>query len=225
MSETPKETDPKLGRLLPRTESGPTPPFDGLLDPDIQIKIGEQKIAATCPLLREVINYSTHAFAVAEEGAAAQLALDEAWAPLRLYYQVLEMADGVELLLRQAASYQAIVLLRSAVEAGLYHTLIHKHADFRKASLAWLVGAVQRDIEEGKRKLPAPDLGRKVIVADDNDVRPTVELNKEIAGLTQQLKQPHLQPMAQEIKNGAWLDYLLGKPRASLWTCVTTSTG
>jgi hypothetical protein len=207
--ETPFTTS--LPAAAPAPAAG-APPFAGLLEPAVHLKIAEKAIAATCPVIREIVNFATHAFRAADEGAGRRLAIDEGWAHFRLYYRIIEMADGVEILLRQAASYQAAVPLRSAFEAALHLAFIHRQRDFREASLAWLVGNIQHDIQELDRKRPDPHA-------------PDAPLSREIDEMIEErrsaLRQSHLIALDGKIKKGAWLDYLLKTPKgnkASLWT-------
>src|SRR5579862_8690455 len=80
---------------LPLPSAAPTDPFDELLNP-ARVKRGAKVgIDLVCPLLRELVNYSSHVVP-----ACAEVITDrDAFAPLVLHYQVVEMADAAQELL------------------------------------------------------------------------------------------------------------------------------
>lgn len=175
-----------------------TEPSRPLLDPE-GLKQGAQDfIDLVSPLLRELVNFSSHALRWTEE-AMATLPKDVAWAPLRLHYQVVEMVDGVEVLLREGCTYPAMGPLRSAFEADLSLAAIHGHSDFNTASLTWLVGQVKRHIGDLQRK--SPDYGlleTRVVVCESMDDALYRQIRDKIAGLEKSLTAPHLSPIAEK---------------------------
>lgn len=177
-----------------------TEPSKPLLDPE-GIKQGAHEfMELACPLLREMVNFSSHALRWTEEGMAT-LPKDVGWAPLRLHYQVIEMVDGVEVLLREACAYPAMGPLRSAFEADLYLGAIHSHPDFNAASLTWLVGQVKRHIGDLRRKSPDYGLPKtKIVVCDRMDDNLYREIKQSIEGLERALAEPHLRAIAAQAR-------------------------
>src|SRR6185369_10999266 len=134
-----------------------TPPFTPLFNPDEVKKQAEPIITLACPLLRELVNHGSHAFVECQAGQTG--GIDEALGPLRLYYQVIEMIDGVEVQLREVCVYPAMTALRSAWEANLHQAFIHAQGDrFSEAALAWLVASIKQRIKGLQNKHPAAHL-------------------------------------------------------------------
>lgn len=186
----------------------PTPPFKSLLDPEYARQEARQIIDVACPLLRELVNFATHSFNDCQQGATT-LGVDEAWGPLRLYYQIIEMIDAVEVLLRESCVHPAMGPLRSAYEAGLYLTFIHYHDDFREASLAWFIGQVRQRITSLERKDPtAAAKAGEVIGITEADLRLYKEVQQKIAVYHKELQRPDLQALALRVKNAKWYQAL-----------------
>ena len=81
----------------------PTEPLSEMLDRNDSIVRQQLLVNLVCPLLRELINNGTHV-ARGCEATAASTGHDghEALPPILLFKQLLEMGDGVEVLLSNA---------------------------------------------------------------------------------------------------------------------------
>lgn len=190
-----------MSRVFGLDVPGLTEPDRRLLDPEAVKRGAQEFIDLVCPLLRELVNFSSHARGWVEAGMKT-LPKDVAWAPARLHYQVIEMVDGVEVLLREACGYPAMGPLRSAFEANLYLAAIHSYPDFDRASLTWLVGQVKRRINDLRKMSPDHGISRTtVVVCAPEDQRLYRELRTSIEGLQKALDAPHLRSIAKEATN------------------------
>ena len=149
-----------------------------------------------------MVNYATNAFARCDTSASGKD--DEDLAVLMLYLQVIEMTDGVEVVLSQSCTGPAIPLLRSSFEALLSMEYILEK-DYARRSHSWLADYAymrlaayekadpstpkgkdfQRDIslDRAGKYLSLPDIGA-VDRAKDN--------------LEKFLSKPHLSPVVSE---------------------------
>ena len=114
----------------------PTKPFEPLLYREFQKVTAKEVIDIVSPLLQELINYATNAFQRCQ--ASSTGAADEDLPILVCYLHVIEMTDGIEVLISQSCPTPAIPLLRSSFEAQLAIDYILE-ADYQRRSFAWLV--------------------------------------------------------------------------------------
>lgn len=113
-----------------------TSPPSKLLDRDFSKAEAREQIDAAVPLLEEVVNYGLAVFArcsVRPDGR------DENAAILLPFHHLLEMIDGVQVLVAAAAPIPARLPLRSAFEALLAIEYITQ-ADTVRRAYAYLVG-------------------------------------------------------------------------------------
>ena len=113
----------------------PTKPLQSLLYRELSKVEAKDLIANASPLLKELINYSTNAFARCQDSATG--AENEDLAILILYLHIIEMTDGVETLIAQSCPVPAIPLIRSSFEAVLSMEYILE-TDYEVRSLSWL---------------------------------------------------------------------------------------
>jgi hypothetical protein len=90
-----------------------------------------------CSLLREIINYSTFAFqrCQTERNRNAQ---DVDLSILMLYLHIIEMSDGIEVLLSKSCVNPTTPLLRTCFEAllGIDYIL---EVDYERRALSWML--------------------------------------------------------------------------------------
>lgn len=191
-------------RLTLPSGAEPTYPFAGLLNPERVRASISQFAQVASPLLRELVNYSSHAYATCFDGMNG-LERDEAIATVRLHLHVIEMVDSVDVLLRDGCGQGAFGPARGTFEAGLSLAAIHAHTDFREASLAWLVGGVRREIStlESLKKILAAE------GAAENTER-LRNVDGEIKKLGRVLQRPHLAPIAERFSDEKWFRPLYG---------------
>ena len=118
----------------------PTKPPTDLFDRDISKALVREKIDLASPLIQEVVNYGVAAFLRCLTTGKPR---DEKLAILMPYFHLLEMVDGIEILLAQAAPFPAQLQLRSAFEALLTIEYIVETDTVRRA-YAYLVAGIHR---------------------------------------------------------------------------------
>jgi len=174
-----------------------TPPLLGFLNRDRAKVRAAPVLALATPLLQELVNYGSHVLVTCH--GSGGLAKDEGWAPLRLYYRIIEMTDGIEVALREGCVYPAVPALRSSYEATLHLDFILGHPNVHEASLAWLAGQVKRRILELHRKNPTgkaskPHLGEPWIAALlAEQIREHTARDKRV------LAEPHMRAIAAKV--------------------------
>lgn len=182
----------------------PTKPLGSILDRDLSRAKGREAIELMSPLLQELVNYATNEL----ERCAASLPqkIDENVAILVLYRHMIEMTDGIEVLLSQSCSYAAIPLLRSSFEALLsLEYILQSDTDYTERSLSWLVYYVHQGIEAYERLDPSTNRGRETKVLFDTDIivsnvpKPPRELLWKLReNLQTILARPHIQQIELE---------------------------
>lgn len=137
----------------------PTKPPSPLLDRDLSKASAREMIEIATPMLQEIVNHGVAVFARCERTSKLR---DEKLAVLLPYLHVLEMIDGAQVLIADAAPVPARLQLRSAFEAILVIERITE-TDTTRRAFAFLVAdirqrlAVYRAMDpntpEGKRQL------------------------------------------------------------------------
>ena len=95
------------------------------------------------PLLQEVINFATNVFIRCMSYSEGDENVD--LAPFALYRHIMELSDGIEVLLSNACPVPAIPLLRSSFEALLSLEFITEDTDlYERRSLTWLASYVRK---------------------------------------------------------------------------------
>jgi hypothetical protein len=113
----------------------PTKPLEALLYRDLSKVAAKDIISIASALLQELVNYSTTVFRRCETSATG--AENEDLAVLMLYLHMIEMTDGIEVLISQSCPTPAEPLVRSAFEALLSIEYIIE-TDYIQRSLSWL---------------------------------------------------------------------------------------
>jgi len=123
----------------------PTKQFEPLLYRELRKIEAKEVIEIASPLLQEEVNYATHAFQRCQ--ASSTGTKDEDLPLLVSYLHVIEMTDGVEVLISQSCPIPAIPLLRSSFEALLTIDYILE-ADYQRRAFAWLVCYVHERLNQ-----------------------------------------------------------------------------
>ena len=113
----------------------PTEPLEALLYRDLSKVAAKEIIGIASPLLQELVNYSTNVFRRCETSTTGNE--NEDVAVLMLYLHIIEIVDGIEVLISQSCPAPAEPLVRSAFEALLSIEYILE-ADYVQRSLSWL---------------------------------------------------------------------------------------
>lgn len=166
-------------------------------------------------LLEEVVNYGVAAFARCLKTAKGT---NESFAILFPYLHLLEMVDGVQVLLAQAAVTPAHLQLRSAFEALLTVEYIAE-TDSRRRAYAYLVADVRRRLAVYRTIPPNTEQGRRIRerIASDRYVRnmriPDIrDVPVQISALEEVLDRPYWKEA-----NKSFDDFKKSKKRAAQW--------
>lgn len=180
----------------------PTKPLETLLDRELSKVVARDIIEIASPLLQELVNYSTNAFARCATSTSGKE--NEDLAVLILYLHIIEMTDGVEVLVSQSCPVPAIPLVRSLFEALLSIEYILE-ADYVRRSLSWLADYVRKRLAFYESLDPSTTRGRsfqKALSADKvvrNVTLPDpTEVQKAIANLQNLLARPQFQSIEAE---------------------------
>lgn len=172
----------------------PTNPPPDILDRDLSKAWVRDRIDQASPMIQEVVNHGVAAFMRCSKTARGG---NEHLAILMPYLHLLEMVDGVQILLAEAAPVPAQLQLRSAFEALLTIEYITETDTMRRA-YAYLVGDVRDRIATYRRMDPKTPEGKQMharIDADESarDMRkPDIpDLDSRIENLETMLKKPH----------------------------------
>lgn len=123
----------------------PTDSLDSILYRDLAIAQARPVIDVAIPLLEELVNFGTHA--LMRCATSAQGEENEDVAAMSLYRHVIEMTDGVAVLISQSCAYPSIPLVRSAFEALIsIDYIIENDGTYVTRSLSWLVGYMHQRI-------------------------------------------------------------------------------
>ncbi|MCA9934295.1 MAG: hypothetical protein H6662_18385 [Ardenticatenaceae bacterium] len=194
----------------------PTKPHDGILYRELSIVEARETIDIVSKLLQEQINFGTNALVRCITSTNG--GIDEDLAVFAIYRHMLEITDGIEVLLSQACVNPAVPLLRSSFESYLaIDFILESDAKYTERSLSWLVGYVHERLHIYERLDPATSRGKSVekLFAEDpiaSTIFPLDEnlqlLNgKAITNLESFLSKKHVEPVEVEYsrhKNPKW---------------------
>jgi len=135
----------------------PTKPPKKLLDRDLFKAFARERIDIATPLLQEVVNHGLAAFARCSHTAKDG---DEKLAILMPYLHLLEMIDGVHILVADAAPDPAQLQLRSAFEALLTIEYITRDDTMRRAH-AYLVADIHRRLAKLREMVPGTEAWKR----------------------------------------------------------------
>jgi hypothetical protein len=184
----------------------PTKPLETLLYRDLSKVAAKEILKIASPLLRELVNYSTNAFRRCEASTTGNE--NEDVAVLMLYLHLIEMIDGIEVLISESCPTPAEPLARSAFEALLSIEYI-LDSDYVRRSLSWLAVYVHNRIKLHESFDPSTPRGQAFQRAWVNDqtvqniTLPPADQAKAqaaIANLQDLLARPQFQPIEAEIK-------------------------
>jgi len=142
----------------------PTKPLESILWREFSKKEMKEVISIASPLLIEVVNYGTNLLARCHDSSKAEPDVDIAL--ISLYHHMLEMTDGIQVLISQGCCFPAIPLVRSSFEALVsIKYILQTEEDYKKRSLSWNWGYLNNRIELFGRLLSSEEKGRKFQVA------------------------------------------------------------
>lgn len=116
----------------------PTKPLESVLYRELAVVEAKHLIDIASPLLKEIVNFSTNA--LIRCGSSSSNGENEDLAILYLYKHIVEMTDGIEVLISQSCVTPSIPLLRSSFEALIsIEYIVETEENYLKRSLSWLV--------------------------------------------------------------------------------------
>lgn len=182
----------------------PTKPLETILYRELSQVAAKDIIEIASPLLQELVNYSTNAFARCATSTSGKE--NEDLAVLSLYMHIIEMTDGVEVLVSRSCPVPAIPLVRSSFEALLSIEYILE-ADYVRRSLSWLADYCRKRLAFYESLDPSTARGKsfqKALSADKvvwNVTLPDLtEVQKAIANLQSLLARSQFHPIEVESK-------------------------
>jgi len=184
----------------------PTEPHHSILYPDLSKAEARDVIEIASPLLRELVNYASSALLRCATSTSGKV--DNDIATLALYRHIIEMTDGIEVLLSQACSNPVVPLLRSSFEAVLsIEYILETEEDYVHRSLSWLVGYVHKRLDMYERLEFSTSKGKEFrnAIADDK-MLPHLKLPSTFAAAAGQartnlkpmLTKPHIKAIQEE---------------------------
>lgn len=183
----------------------PTEEFKSLLDRAFAKASAAPITEIASPLLRELVNAALWAFRRCEMMAAENGRENEDIAALVLFRQIIEMADGVEVLTAEGCGTAAIPALRSQFEASLgLSFLLSDESKYIQRSLAWLVVHINSEIRERESLEPGTQKGADYAKLYEQEfgrpvsLEPNAPIAAEIKEMHDGLRNPQFGPVEAE---------------------------
>jgi hypothetical protein len=148
----------------------PTEEFRKFLDREFSKAAVKPITDLASPLLQELVNSGLMAFRRCEVEAAEKNRPNEDVAAFVLFRHIIEMADGVEVLVSNSCGTAAIPTLRAEFEASLSLSyLLESSDDYVRRSLSWLCGHIHNAIEAREKLDPGTPKGKDYAELYDKD--------------------------------------------------------
>ena len=152
----------------------PTEPHPNVLYRELAtVQVKELKPSPT-KLLQEIVNFGTNAFVRCFSSVDPEDEENIHLAPFALYRQILELTDGIEILVSAGAPMAAPPLLRNSFEALLgLEFMLEDRSHYVARSLAWLTGYTRATLRTYASMLPMTTEGHAFLdaVKEDRFVR------------------------------------------------------
>ncbi len=114
----------------------PTEPYEPLLNRDMHKNLPKIIKDTVSPLLQEAVNYATNFYQRCQTSKAAEP--DEAYPALASYLHIIQMTDGIEVLVSNVSVEPSNLLLRSSFEARLnLEYMLEKNN--KERAVSWIV--------------------------------------------------------------------------------------
>lgn len=184
-----------------------TEEFKKLLDRDFSRVAVKPIVEIASPLLRELVNHALMAFRRCEVEAAAKGGENEDVAALLLYRHIIEMADGIEVLIAESCGTAAIPVLRSEFEASLALSyLLEQDAAYVQRALSWLVSNMHAAIKARRVLEPGTQPGKEYGQLYEKEfgrafsAQPTTAIAAEIQSIEMGLQNVQFAPIEAEFQ-------------------------
>ena len=157
-------------------------------------------IEVVSPLLKDVIDYADNIFWCCLE--VAERPNREDHAPLALYRHIIEMTDGIEVLISEGCSSPAEPLLRSCFEAWLsLRYIVEKN--YEERSLAWLCSYLHNEIDQKEMLDCATKKGEKfasTLRKETPEILEKLRPARDTEELQKALTEPHFAEIEAEFQ-------------------------
>jgi len=150
----------------------PTEARHDVLYRELSIVDAKEMIDIASPLLQEVINFATHVFVRCISYSDGDENVD--LAPYALYRHIMELTDGIEVLVSKACPSPAIPLLRSSFEGLLaLEYILEDSKSYVHRSLSWLTSYVIKRLNIYETLISTTDRGHEFLraIEEDKNVR------------------------------------------------------
>jgi hypothetical protein len=137
-----------------------------IIDRDLNIAMSTSIIDSYCSYLREVVNLSSEVFARCIN--SVDNSEGDCHAPFMLYYHIIQMIDGIEVLVSQSCFAAAVPLVRSLFEAFLSLEYIFED-DSKARSLAWVAFHFFKKMRLYESFDFSTEIGKRLKIAVEND--------------------------------------------------------
>ena len=184
----------------------PTESFKSILDRDLSRAMAKDTVEPISELLQVMVNDATWVLARCDQATSGNI--DEDVAVFALYRHVIEMTDGVDILMTQSCPTPAIGLVRSSFEALIsMEYILESAANYARRSLSWISRYVHTKLASYESFDPSTTRGMKfrsaleIDKAGQNvDIPDLTQVRIETADLQSVLSQPHFQDVENEFK-------------------------
>jgi len=178
-------------------------PFGPILARDIAAEAARPHSRLASALLREIVNNGTWVLARCADSGCGEVDVD--LAALGLYRTVIEMADGVDVSIRQSVVIPAVPQLRTLFEASMQlQYILEEPLKYRERGLAWFTWDAIARLKRYKRFDKNTPAGKEYIaerVTDEAASRVTeadqAKVAEAIANMESLLANPHVLPFKQ----------------------------
>lgn len=138
----------------------PTEPLQSILYRDLSKAQARPVIEVASGVLQELVNFASNALVRCETSTKGQD--NEDLVVLFLYRHIMEMTDGVEVLISQSSATPGIPLIRSSFEALIsMEYIVEDDAEYVMRSLAWLVDYLHQRLDLYESLDPSTSRGQE----------------------------------------------------------------
>jgi hypothetical protein len=185
----------------------PTTPHEKVLNPELAQAQAQDLIELASPLLRELVNNATWVYLRCQAEAMGH-PTNEDVAPLLLFLHIIEISDGVEVLLSKACAVPAVPLARSAFEAALsLEYILKSDTTYVQRSLTWLFYYIRKRQASYRLFDPSTEQGREFAAAALSDAAAqgitfasAEGVQPHIARLDRMLQSEQFRPILEEYR-------------------------
>jgi len=182
----------------------PTKPLESILYREFSKAQAGPIIEIASDVLQELVNFGSNAFVRCATSSAGSE--NEDLAILSLYRHIMEMTDGVEVLVSQSCATPAIPLIRSSFESLISMIyIVEEDSKYLDRSLAWLIDYLHQRLATYESLDPSTSKGedfQKSMKLDDTaktlQLPPQADVSNAIKNLQSLLAKPQFHKLNQD---------------------------